>query len=144
MIKWLFCDVIAETQMVIERFKPLDQNVMIDAYASNRSPKAQNRIHSHGSILERLMSFTSSVSDPHRIGKGNIRHRLADIIILMIIGHACEHLGRADIIEFGIHNINKFRKVKILRNSIPSEATLCRVKNGIKMLTPTHTFTIAP
>lgn len=90
------------------------------------------------------MCFTSSVSDPHRICKGNIRHRLEDIITLMILGHACEHLGRADIIKFGKHNINKFRKVTMLRNRIPSEASLCRVKNGIKMLTPTHTFTIAP
>lgn len=42
MVKWPFCDVITETQMVIERFNPLDQNVMIDAYASNRSPEVQN------------------------------------------------------------------------------------------------------
>ncbi|WP_165155361.1 ISAs1 family transposase [Parabacteroides sp. ZJ-118] len=33
--------------------------------------------------------------------------------------------------EFGRHNLGRFRKLGILRNGIPSEATLCRVANGI-------------
>ncbi|MDE5635927.1 MAG: ISAs1 family transposase, partial [Muribaculaceae bacterium] len=75
--------------------------------------------------------FASSVPDFRRSDKGNIRHRLNDIIILMILGRACGHVGRADIIEFGRHNLNKFRKMGMLKNGIPSEATLCRVENGI-------------
>lgn len=49
----------------------------------------------------------------------------------MILGRICGYVGRADIIEFGRHNQNKFRKIGMLKNGIPSEATLCRVENGI-------------
>lgn len=80
------------------------------------------------------MDFASSVPDFRRSHKGNIRHRLDDIIILMIFGRACGYVGRADIIEFGRHNINRFRKMGMFRNGIPSEATLCRVENGINDL----------
>lgn len=51
--------------------------------------------------------------------------------MLMILGRLCGYVGRADIIEFGRHNINKIRRMGILKNGIPSEATLCRVSNGI-------------
>lgn len=84
--------------------------------------------------MERLIDFASSVPDFRRSNKGNIRHRLDDIIILMIFGRASGYVGRADILEFGRHNINRFRKMKMFRNGIPSEATLCRVENGINDL----------
>ena len=77
------------------------------------------------------MDFASSVPDFRRTDKGNFRHRLADIIMLMMLGRASGHLGRADIIEFGRHNLNKFRKAGMLRNGVPSEATLCRTEQGI-------------
>ena len=48
-----------------------------------------------------------------------------------ILGRTCGHVGRADIIAFGRHNQNKFRKMGMFQNGIPSEATLCRVENGI-------------
>ena len=41
---------------------------------------------------------------------------------------------RSEIIEFGRHNLNKFRKIGMLRNGVPSEATLCRVEQGIDEL----------
>lgn len=84
--------------------------------------------------MEGLLDFASSVPDFRRSHKGNIRHRLDDIIILMIFGRACGYVGRADIIEFGRHNINRFRNMKMFRNGIPSESTLCRVENGINDL----------
>lgn len=31
----------------------------------------------------------------------------------------------------GRHNLSRFRKLGILKNGIPSEATLCRVESGI-------------
>lgn len=55
------------------------------------------------------MDFASSVPDFRRSGKGNIRHRLGDSIMLLILGRACGCVGRADIIELGRHNLNKFR-----------------------------------
>lgn len=40
----------------------------------------------------------------------------------------------ADIIEFGRYNLNMFRKMRMPRNGIPSELTLCRVESGINNL----------
>ncbi len=88
-----------------------------------------------GSIMDRLIDFASSVPDFRRLDKGNVRHRLNDIIMLMILGRASGCVGRADIIEFGRHNLNKFRKIGLLKNGVPSEATLCRVENGRNGLT---------
>lgn len=78
-----------------------------------------------------MINFASSVPDFRRCDKGNIRHRLNDIIILMILGRPCGHVGRADIIASGKYNLNKLRKMGMLKNGVPSEATLCRVGNGI-------------
>ena len=80
------------------------------------------------------MKFALSVPDFRRPDKGNIRHRLADIIMLMILGHASGHVARSEIIEFGRHNLHRFRKMGMLRNGVPSEATMCRVEQGIDEL----------
>ncbi len=111
--------------------KPLDQIRTIDAYTLNHTAKVQNGSVLQGSILSRLMDFASSVPDFRRSDKGNIRHRLADIIILMVLGRISGHVGRSAITEFGRHNLSRFRKLGILKNGIPSEAALCRVESGI-------------
>lgn len=77
------------------------------------------------------MEFASSVPDFRRSGKGNIRHRLDDSIMLLMLGRAYGCVGRADIIEFGRHNLNRFRKIGMLLNGVPSEPTLCRIEHGI-------------
>jgi len=43
-------------------------------------------------------------------------------------------VGRADIIEFGNHNLKKLQSMGMLKNGVPSEPTLCRVDNGIDAL----------
>ncbi len=111
--------------------KPLDQVRSIDAYTLNHIAKVQNRFVLHGSILSRLMDFALSVPDFRRSDRGNIRHRLADIIILMVLGRISGHVARSAIIEFGRHNLKRFRSMGMLRNGVPSEPTLCRVENGI-------------
>lgn len=93
--------------------------------------KKKHRFYPTGSIIDRLVDFASSVPDFRRTGKGNHRHRLRDIIMLMVLGRASGFVGRADIIAFGKHNIKRFRKMGMLKNGVPSEATLCRVDNGI-------------
>ena len=118
----------------MNKIEPLDQNGLTDANASGHSPKLQNKIDSHGSILERLMDFAASVPDFRRTDKGNIRHRLEDIIMLMVFGYASGYVGRAEIIEFGKHNLNRLRKLGMLRNGVPSEPTLCRIENGVNDL----------
>lgn len=84
-----------------------------------------------GSILERLWNFAFSVPDFRRTDRGNIRHELGDIIILMVFARMSRCDGRADMIEYGKHNIHKFQSMNLLKNGVPSEATLCRVENGI-------------
>ena len=84
--------------------------------------------------MDRLMAFALSVPDFRRSDKGNIRHRLEDIIMLMVLGRASGCIGRADIIEFGRNNLTKFRKIGMLKNGVPSEATLCRVENSVNDL----------
>ena len=80
------------------------------------------------------MDFAVSVPDFRRTDKGNIRHCLEDIIMLMVLARASKCVGRAEIIEFGRHNLNKLRKIGMFRNGVPSEATLCRMENGINNL----------
>lgn len=112
--------------------KSLDQvNHPAGACASHRALKLQNKSKFQGSILNELMEFASSVPDFRRSGKGNIRHRLDDSIMLLMLGWAYGCVGRADIIEFGRHNLNKFRKMGMLLNGVPSEPTLCRIEHWI-------------
>ncbi len=49
----------------------------------------------------------------------------------MILGRLSKCIGRADIIEFGKQNFNKFRSIGLLKNGVPSEPTLSRVENGL-------------
>ena len=126
-----FRNFIVANQSVMKKFKPLDQKGPISADALNHTSKVQNIIESKGRILEGLKEFASSVSDFRRTDKGNIRHRLEDIILRMVFARASKCVGRTDIIEFGRHNLNKLRKIGILKNGVPSEATLCRIENGI-------------
>ena len=132
MAEWqIFRNFIDDNQIVMNKFKPLDQFFPTDASASCHTAKVRKILKSRSSILERLQDFASSVPDFRRSDKGNIRHRLSDIIMLMILGRTSGKVGRADIIAYGRHNISKFRKMGMLKNGVPSEATLCRVENGI-------------
>ncbi len=118
-------------QIVMNQIKPLDPVLSIGTDAYSHITKVVNKFGSRDSILYKLKEFSSSVPDFRRSGKGNIRHRLDDIIMLMILARASKCVGRTEIIEFGRHNLNKFRKLGMLKNGVPSEATLCRMEHGI-------------
>ena len=77
------------------------------------------------------MKFAFSVPEFRRTDKGNIRHKLGDILMLFVLGRASKCVTRAEIIEFGKHNLVKFRSMGLLRNGVPSEPTLCRIEQGI-------------
>ena len=116
----------------------LDQKSSIDF---NKGVKAIAKVQRktvtsipQGSILERLIDFAFSIPDFRRTDKGNIRHQLGDIIMLMIFARMSRCVGRADIIEFGKHNLKKLRSLGLLNNGVPSESTLCRVESGIDEL----------
>lgn len=135
MVKWqIFRNFIGENQIVMNNITPLDQVSSTGTDAPNHTAKVQNKLATGCSILDRLMDFAASVPDFRRTDKGNIRHRLEDIIMLMILARASKSVGRAEIIEFGRHNLNKLRKIGMLMNGVPSEPTLCRIENGINDL----------
>lgn len=116
----------------------LDQKRFIgNSKVANASANLIRKSHStipEGSILERLWDFAFSIPDFRRTGKGNIRHVLGDIIILMVLAKMSKCNGRADMIEYGKHNLHKFQSLNLLKNGVPSEPTLCRVENGIDAL----------
>lgn len=51
--------------------------------------------------------------------------------MLMVLARMSGCVCRADMIEFGKHNLRKFQSMGMLGNGVPSEPTLCRVENGI-------------
>lgn len=118
----------------MNRIKTLDQISSTGASAPDHNAKLRNKSETRCSIFDRLMVFAASVPDFRRTDKGNIRHRLEDIIMLMFFARASKCVGRAEIIEFGKHNLNRLRKIGMLRNGVPSEPTLCRIENGINDL----------
>ena len=122
---------IVNNQMVMNKIKSFNQVLSIGADVPNHTTKIVNKFGSQDCILYKLKEFSSSVQDFRRLHKGNIRHRLDDIIMLMILARTSKCVGRTEIIEFGKHNLSKFRKLGMLKNGVPSEATLCRVEHGI-------------
>ena len=104
----------------MNQIKPLDQVILIGANTHNHAIKVVNKFGSRDSILYKLKEFSSSVPDFRRSDKGNIRHRLDDIIMLMILARASKCVGRTEIIEFGRHNLKKFRQLGMLKNGVPS------------------------
>lgn len=113
----------------------LDQKAVVDSgTAVNTMTKLLRKSRTsipEGSILDGLMNFAFSIPDFRRTGRGNHRHVLGDIIILMIFARMSKCVGRADIIEYGKQNLRKLQSMGMLRNGVPSEPTLCRVENGI-------------
>lgn len=80
---------------------------------------------------EKLLGLATSVPGFRRTGKGNIRHRLEDVLVLIILARMSRCIGHADIIEFGRHNLTRFRSMGMLKNGVPSEPSMCRIENGI-------------
>ena len=84
-----------------------------------------------GSLMEGLVEFAASIPDFRRTNKGNVRHKLSDMILLMIMARVSGCTGRAEIIEFGKYNLKRFQSMGMLERGVPSEPTLCRVEQGI-------------
>lgn len=133
----LFVTLRVNNQIVMNNH-PLNQKPYADTnQVVNTSAKVQIKQDSattKDSILDKLFDFANSVPDFRRTGKGNIRHKLSDIIILFVFAQMSGCVGRADIIEYGKHNLSKFQSMGLLRNGVPSEPTLCRVGNCLNAL----------
>ena len=81
--------------------------------------------------MEGLVEFAASIPDFRRTGKGNIRHKLSDMVLLMVMARISGCTGRTEIIEFGKYNLKRFQSMGMLERGVPSEPTLCRVELGI-------------
>ena len=66
--------------------QPLDQTNGIVANTINHAAKVLKNSKLEGSILEKLYEFSSSTPDFRRAEKGNIRNKLGDVIMLLILG----------------------------------------------------------
>ena len=74
----------------------LDQTNGIVANTINHTAKVLKNSKLEGSILEKLYEFSSSISDFRRTEKGNIRHKLSDIIMLLILGRVSNCVSRIE------------------------------------------------
>ena len=77
--------------------------------------------------MKHLREFAKSVPDYRRTGKGNHRHKLEDVLLLVILGRLGKCVTRADIIRFGNRHLKRFRALGLLLHGVPSEPTLCRI-----------------
>ena len=118
----------------MKRIASLDQDRSVGAVFSNQPSKLIIKSEWKDTILERILEFACSVDDFRRLSKGNFRHRLCDVITLMLFARISKCVTRAEIIEFGRHNLNRLRKMGMFENGIPSEPTLCRIEHGINDL----------
>ena len=80
-----------------------------------------------GSILTHLRKFVSSVPEYRRTSQGNFKHKLEDILMLVILGRLSKCITRAEILQFGKRHLKRLQAKGLFPHGLPSEATLCRV-----------------
>lgn len=115
----------------MDKIMPLDQSLSNGVENANHTSKLHKIFDTDCSIFDALKKFACSVPDFRRTNRGNIRHNLSDIILLMILARMSRCVSRADIIAFGKHNLNKLQSMGLLKKGVPSEPTLFRVESGI-------------
>ena len=84
-----------------------------------------------GSIMTHLRKFVSSVPEYRRTIRGNFKHKLEDILMLVILGRLSKCITRAEILQFGKRHLKRLQSKGLFPYGLPSEATLCRVFQSI-------------
>ena len=84
-----------------------------------------------GSIMTHLRKFVSSVPEYRRTSRGNFKHELEDILMLVILGRLSKCITRAEILQFGKRHLKRLQSKGLFPYGLPSEATLCRVFQSI-------------
>ena len=84
-----------------------------------------------GSIMTHLRKFVSSVPEYRRTSRGNFKHKLEDILMLVLLGRLSKCITRAEILQFGKHHLKRLQAKGLFPYGLPSEATLCRVFQSI-------------
>ncbi len=77
--------------------------------------------------IEELKAKLSQMEDPRRTDRGNIRHKLEDIIIIGLCTLICDGNDFTDMEEFGIQRQALLRQFLELPNGIPDSDTFRRV-----------------
>lgn len=81
--------------------------------------------------MSQLRKFVNSVPEYRRTGKGNFKHRLSDLLMLVIMARLSKCVTRQEILSFGRHNLRRLQAMGLLKRGLPSEPTLCRVFKSI-------------
>ena len=84
-----------------------------------------------GSIMTHLRKFVSSVPKYCRTSRENFKHKLEDILMLVILGRLSKCITRAEILQFGKRHLKRLQSKGLFPYGLPSEATLCRVFQSI-------------
>lgn len=77
--------------------------------------------------IDRIIESLRKLEDPRRTDRGNIRHRLEDIIIIGLCTLICNGEDFPDMKEFGKEREEWLRKFLELLNGIPDSDTFRRV-----------------
>ncbi len=77
--------------------------------------------------IAELKGKLAQVEDPCRTDRGNIRHKLEDIIIIGLCTLICGGNDFTDMEEFGIQRQELLHQVLVLPNGIPDSDTFRRV-----------------
>lgn len=78
-----------------------------------------------------MQKFAASVPEFRRVSKGNLKHKLRDVIMLEVMASLSSCVTRPDILAFGKKNLKKLQRMGLFRAGLPSEPTLCRIDKGI-------------
>lgn len=86
MVKWwIIRTFIGINQTVMNKSKPLDQVCLTGVVTLDVSAKLLNKIGSDRTILGKLRKFAMSILDFRRTDKGNLHHKLSDMIMLVLL-----------------------------------------------------------
>ena len=81
--------------------------------------------------MTHLRKFVSSVPEYRRTSRGNFKHKLEDILMLVILGRLSKCITKAEILQFGKRHLKSLQAKGLFPYGLPSEATLCRVFQSI-------------
>lgn len=76
------------------------------------------------------MAIINKVPDYRRMWTGNAKHKCSDILLVNILGTLSNCVSRTSKIQFAKSHLKRLQSIGVLRNGVPSEATLCRFDNG--------------
>lgn len=74
-----------------------------------------------------LINYFSPLKDSRRTNKGNLKHQFTDILLLVLVSVLCKCDEWEDMVLFGEHELDWFKKHGEFSNGIPSASTIRRV-----------------